>query len=45
MSKGSKSRTSDYKKYFKNWDNIKKSSSSNSYKSKEEKRGKTTYKY
>jgi len=44
MSKGSKWRKTDYKRYFENWESIKPSKKKN-YKEKIENKGKTTFKY
>lgn len=44
MGKGSKWRKTDFKKYFENWKNIKKSKT-NSHKEEVKKDSKTTYKY
>lgn len=44
MSKGSRWRKTDYKKYFENFDKIK-SSNRKIYKEKVKSKGKTTYKY
>lgn len=45
MSKGSKWRKTDFKKYFENWTGIKNKSKSKTHKEEIKKTGKTTYKY